>query len=478
MRQGWLTEDPHGGLLGADYESPSILDELFPQPKAQQGPMTTMGALGRVGSLLSPWNWGYSIAKGLYRGATDLPKQIERGQEPSTGDVLSFATNAMGGGLPMAVKGVALGSGAIMKNSKDFAKLPRGQQISEMLNYAKSDWKGLEADLDSKMDALNYHESQNASGSLVDNMLSKDEKAARKAAGEAIDILHGKENYDANAKLELPQYNNPQSTLPIFSAPHPQSPLPHGQADASSFNWSQSPATLKPWSKMPDMPEEGFIQSYPLASGMHAVVRNGKVMGEVADHKQASAYIDELAEQHGPKKKYMDDDDMGGDDYGEYGSEIDLDAIFEHARSGARFGDADLAAYHGTSAGDFDKFRVSAHASEPGVFMTPDEHTASEYGRKVIPLKVDASKFPVVDLADIAGQGWPYSSDIVQHAIAGAHRGGFPGVIIRNMEDVGGAHDQVIAITPQGLVRHRDTGSVMYAGGLPIPQGWLGSEDE
>lgn len=146
-----------------------------------------------------------------------------------------------------------------------------------------------------------------------------------------------------------------------------------------------------------------------------------------------------------------------------------------------------IRAYHGTqrdygTSEDFAKFRIPYH-DEPGVFFSTDPTTASMYagatehptgflgkgplkltpprGGSVYPVDITPSNSAVVDFKEIAGQPMMYKSRYVQTAIDAAKKANKDFVIMRNMVDVGGTHDQIIAIKPAGKVKSALTGETM-----------------
>lgn len=137
---------------------------------------------------------------------------------------------------------------------------------------------------------------------------------------------------------------------------------------------------------------------------------------------------------------------------------------------------------------------LEAKSSERGVFMTPDAETAGQYagfgtnaygkpvegfaGGSVIPLDVDLKSVATLDWNKVVEKGLArgpsYFDDkagSVHKAIEKARAAGKDFLVIKNMQDVGGAYDQVIALRPAGKVRNALTGETMFAGGMPFPLG-------
>ena len=141
-----------------------------------------------------------------------------------------------------------------------------------------------------------------------------------------------------------------------------------------------------------------------------------------------------------------------------------------------------LRAYHGSSTGPVnpgERFRIP-ESSERGVFFTPDATIASSYsgqygGGKVFPVRLDTKNSAVIDFAKIAGKPVEYKSKFVQAAIDGAVKNNKDFVILRNMKDVGGTADQIIAVRGSGKVRNAITDEIMLglAGGVAIAPGVL-----
>lgn len=162
----------------------------------------------------------------------------------------------------------------------------------------------------------------------------------------------------------------------------------------------------------------------------------------------------------------------------------------EGARGGGVEGGGWTRAYHGTTTGPTSKatrFHKDPYAEEPGVFFTPDPVTASQYagfaprapykarelmldyhkGGKVFPVELGMTpkNTAVVDLAKIIPESSNrrmYDPQYVKTAIETAKQNNKEFVVIKNMVDVGGAADQIIAIKPAGKVRSAITKETLY----------------
>jgi hypothetical protein len=122
-------------------------------------------------------------------------------------------------------------------------------------------------------------------------------------------------------------------------------------------------------------------------------------------------------------------------------------------------------------------YEPHAHKTEKGVFFTSDPETASRYagydekgadrgtwtGSKVFPVDLNMKNSVTVDLEKIAGKPLSYDPHIVSTAIDHARQNNKDFVVIKNMWDVGGKHDQIIAVRPAGNVKSAITGETMYA---------------
>jgi hypothetical protein len=128
--------------------------------------------------------------------------------------------------------------------------------------------------------------------------------------------------------------------------------------------------------------------------------------------------------------------------------------------------------YHGTDA-KFDKFELHrADPREKGVFFSPREDVAKSYGRNVVPVDINLKNAAVVDVSKFYGrprdfntnvnpEGAPYQN-IISRSIEAARRKKKDFVIIRNVDDTGGVQDQIVALSPKGLVKNAKTGQTMF----------------
>ncbi len=136
-----------------------------------------------------------------------------------------------------------------------------------------------------------------------------------------------------------------------------------------------------------------------------------------------------------------------------------------------------IRAYHGTreGPGEGETFKIPERDFEQGVFFTPDPKTASDYawgaepyppaymtGGKVYPVNIHASNSAIFDMMKLPEPQRYYDSERVDTAMKSARDAGKDFLIIKNMEDVGGAHDQIIALRPSGKVKSAITGQALY----------------
>lgn len=154
-------------------------------------------------------------------------------------------------------------------------------------------------------------------------------------------------------------------------------------------------------------------------------------------------------------------------------------------------GGGSIRAYHGSTAGPVrpgERFNFPGNSSEKGVFFTPDARAASQYGGyspaaknfqerqepggKIFPVNIDAKNSATIDLKAISGKPQHYQTKIVQTAIDAARAANKDFVVIRNMNDLGGTPEQIIAIRPAGKVSSAITGETLF--GL-MGAGLLGS---
>lgn len=177
-------------------------------------------------------------------------------------------------------------------------------------------------------------------------------------------------------------------------------------------------------------------------------------------------------------------------------------------------------AYHGTETGPGrgDTFRLPQHSSEKGVFFTPNPYVASQYGgaerrfdpntgrefgwdsyptkiregSKVYPVKIDTSNSATIDMAKLPPEaksrwdresglhGVAYSGKYVQAAIKAAEERGRDTLIIKNMHDLGGTPDQIVAIKPAGRVRSAITDEILFAltGAVPLVPNLVDEEEK
>lgn len=155
--------------------------------------------------------------------------------------------------------------------------------------------------------------------------------------------------------------------------------------------------------------------------------------------------------------------------------------------------------YHGTQRkGEevFEKFRLPERgSSEPGVFFADNPRIAEEYGNTIYPVEMQLDNVAVVDIDQVIKQeqkklGLEHPMDLpidmeridatdnfavsyaggwMSRAIKAAKESGRDFLVIKNMRDMGGFQNQIIALEPVGKVRpaFAPNQEPLFAQGLP-----------